>query len=130
RRLALDILSTQLRRQVLPDGVYVEQSTYYHRYTADFYLHAYLLSREHAVMPEPVFVPALSGLLDYLTYVTRPDGSSPLIGDDDGGRLIPLGERAPNDFRDTLAVGAVLLDRADCAFVAGEAAPELLRQVG
>ena len=32
-------------------------------------------------------------LLDHLMWITRPDGTSPFYGDDDGGRLIVLGER-------------------------------------
>jgi hypothetical protein len=39
-----------------------------------------------------------------------PDGRTPLLGDDDGGRLAPLDPRARDDFRDTVAAAAVLLD--------------------
>ena len=41
----------------------------------------------------------LQQLLDFLMYITRPDGKTPLFGDDDGGRLIKLDNRAANDFR-------------------------------
>jgi len=37
------ILVEQLPIHVRPDGVYFEQSSYYHRYTTDFYLHVRLL---------------------------------------------------------------------------------------
>src|SRR5207247_3527850 len=45
RRLGLQILLDQLPIHVRPDGVYFEQSSYYHRYTADFYSHLFVLSR-------------------------------------------------------------------------------------
>src|SRR4029453_6203325 len=37
RRPGLRILAEQLSRHVKPDGSYFEQSSYYHRYTTDFY---------------------------------------------------------------------------------------------
>ena len=43
RKTGLRILLEQLERHVQPDGVYFEQSSYYHRYTADFYLHLRIL---------------------------------------------------------------------------------------
>ena len=63
-------------------------------------------------------------------YLTRPDGTTPLFGDDDGGRLAMLDVRAANDFRGTLAAGAVVFDRADYRFVAPDAAEELLWLTG
>jgi hypothetical protein len=63
-------------------------------------------------------------------WITRPDGSSPFYGDDDGGRLILLDRRRADDFRDTLATGAALFERCDWKFVAGEAAVETLWLLG
>ncbi len=63
-------------------------------------------------------------------YITRPDGTTPLFGDDDGGRLAMLDVRAANDFRGTLATGAALFNRGDYKFVAGDAAEELLWLTG
>ena len=123
RGLGIRLLVEQLERQVLADGVYFEQSTYYHRYTADFYLHALLLAGNDNI--DAVFRPRLNALLDYLVNITRPDGTTPFIGDDDGGRLLLLGQRAANDFHDTLAIGAAVLRRADCAYVAGSSVEEL-----
>jgi uncharacterized heparinase superfamily protein len=130
RELGLSILIEQLPVQVRSDGVYFEQSTYYHRYTTDFYLHLVALAQASDVdLPDEVRQ-KLSLLLDHLMWITRPDGTSPLIGDDDGGRLLVLGTRALNDFRDTLATGAALLRRSDWKFVAGDAAVETLWLLG
>ncbi len=60
------ILLDWLHRHVRDDGTYVEQSTWYHRYTTDFYLHFFILSeRASAKLPADV-VPRLLGLLDAL----------------------------------------------------------------
>src|SRR5262247_2367181 len=45
RDLGLRILLDQGRKQVRADGVYFEQSSYYHRYTTDFYTHLFALTR-------------------------------------------------------------------------------------
>jgi uncharacterized heparinase superfamily protein len=134
RNLGLQILLDQAPKQVRADGVYFEQSTYYHRYTTDFYIHLFALTRANGNLihrePETMLRLKLEAMLDHLMWITRPDGSSPLIGDDDGGRLIKLSARAPNDFRDTLAIGSAIFKRGDWKQVAGEAPVEMLWLLG
>ena len=130
RDLGLEILTSQLPRHVQPDGVYFEQSSYYHRYTTDFYIHLAILLRRNRIALPADLEPRLELLLDHLMHITRPDGTTPLFGDDDGGRLVMLDDRAGNDFRAALATGAVLFQRADYKFVAGEAAEETLWLLG
>jgi hypothetical protein len=130
RDLGAEILVEQLPIHVQSDGVYFEQSSYYHRYTTDFYLHFLLLAQANDFKLAPQVKESLLRLLDHLLYLTRPDGTTPLFGDDDGGRLAMLDVRAANDFRGTLAVGAAVFDRADYRFVAADAAEELLWLTG
>ncbi|HWQ34187.1 MAG TPA: alginate lyase family protein [Blastocatellia bacterium] len=129
RERGLRVLLAQLPLQVRGDGVYFEQTTYYHRYTTDFYLHLLLLS-EAAHLSLPALVrERLTLMLDHLMWLTRPDGTAPLVGDDDSGRLVRLSARRLDDFRDTLAAGAALFQRGDWKAVAGEAV-ELLWLLG
>ena len=130
QKLGRQILIEQLPVHVKKDGVYFEQSSYYHRYTADFYLHFLLLSRANNLDVPSEVENYLLLLLDHLMYITRPDGTTPLFGDDDGGRLAMLDVRAANDFRGTLGVAAAVFDRGDYKFVAGDAAEELLWLTG
>src|SRR5262249_10905990 len=110
RDLGLRILLDQARKQVRADGVYFEQSSYYHRYTTDFYTHLFALTLANDfkldLASETTIWQKLEAMLDHLMWITRPDGTSPLFGDDDGGRLIKLTARTANDFRDTLAIGS------------------------
>jgi hypothetical protein len=130
RKLGLRILLEQLPIHVGPDGVYFEQSSHYHRYTTDFYTHLWLLAKgTGTILPQSV-EGKLTSLLDHLMWITRPDGSSPLYGDDDGGRVLILGKRKATDFRDTLATGAALFNRSDWKFVAGAAPVEMLWLLG
>ena len=129
QRLGQTILVDQLSKQVRADGVYFEQTSYYHRYTADFYTHFYLLGTLNG-RAEPIVKEKLSHLLDHLMFLTRPDGTTPLVGDDDGGRLMMLDTRPGNDFRAALCTGALLLDRPDFKFVAADFAEETFWLLG
>ena len=140
RTTGQEILIAQLQRQVKPDGVYFEQSSYYHRYTTDFYTHLLILLQKSAGEPNElgsvaggdaeIIAHKLQALLDHLMYITRPDGTSPLVGDDDGGRLLSSDRRRANDFRASLSTGAALFGRGDYKFVAGGLAEETLWLLG
>jgi hypothetical protein len=95
RARGAEILDREVSRHVLPDGVYFERSTYYHRYTVDIYLHYLVLAQSTGAPMGNGVREAAERLLDHLMHITRPDGTIPLIGDDDGGRLLPLHSQAP-----------------------------------
>jgi hypothetical protein len=119
----------ELARQIRPDGVYFEQASWYHRYTIDFYLHALRLVEGTELAADTGgrrrVAEAMERASDHLLHLVRPDGSTPIIGDDDGGSLIPLDFPASDDFRGTLALAAVTFGRADYRAVAGDAPASL-----
>ncbi len=134
RELGRKILIEELDRQVYTDGVYFEQSTWYQRYTTDFYLQFLILqglnvSSFDNTVTEKLFS-VTQKLLDFLMFITRPDGTTPHIGDDDGGRCLPLTGENPTNFRGTLAVGATVFKRGDYKFVAREISQEMLWLTG
>ena len=128
------ILFDELNRQIFADGVYFEQSTWYQRYTADFYTHFYILKnlsgdKTDKELQEKL-AEKLQSLNDFLMSVTRPDGTTPLVGDDDGGKLLPHANSRTDDFRAVLATNAVLFERGDYKFVAKDFAEETLWLLG
>lgn len=130
REIALEILIEQAPKHIRVDGTYFEQSSYYHRYTVDFYLHLTLLARASKIDLPGEVGERLNLALDHLMYIARPDCATTIYGDDDGGRLLKLNNRAANDFRDTLAIGAEMFERGDWKFVAGETPIETLWLLG
>ena len=106
------ILMEEFPRQVLPDGVYYEQSTYYQRYVLDIYVHAILLARRAGIMVPANLLQGVRRLAETLEAVMDPNGIMPLMGDDDGGRVLPLSCAAGNDVRPALAA-AGRLERHD-----------------
>lgn len=130
RRLGADILTQESERQVLPDGVYIEQSTCYQRYTVEIYLHFLILARRNGVDVTAPVAERVQRMLDFLLAIRRPDGSMPQIGDADGGWLLPLADREPDDFRGLFATAAAVFNRPDYAWAAGGPAPEPLWLLG
>lgn len=108
-----EILEEWLARQVLPDGVYFEQASQYHRYTTEIYLHYALLGESAGWKVSASVRNALGRLLEVLRSLASADGRIPLLGDDDGGLLLPLDHRPPDDVRALLLAGAVLLQRPE-----------------
>ena len=135
RSLGEQILFGELDRQILPDGVYFEQSTWYQRYTTDFYTQFLILKTldatdESAGREAAKLETKLQASLDFQMYLTRPDGTSPIIGDDDGGRMLPLTNTKSDDFRGTLAIGATLFERGDYKYVAGNLTEDVVWLLG
>ncbi len=129
RELGEGILFSEISKQILPDGVYFEQSTWYQRYTADFYSHFVLLRTMYG---DPYYnAPAaevenrLQKNFEHLMLLTQPDGTTPLIGDDDGGRMLPLTTAGSDDFRGSLGVGAAIFGDPAFKFVSGPVGQEL-----
>ena len=123
RKIGEQALVREMDDQVLADGVDWEMSTSYHRLVTEIFLTCSLLyERNGGELPDR-FSERLRSMIDYSFHYTRPDGTVPIIGDADNGRLQRLTtwsepEREFRDHRHLLAVGAVLFDRADRAAAA------------
>jgi hypothetical protein len=132
RQTGRRILLEELDRQILPDGVYFERTTWYQRYTADFYTHFLILSRiNDDDFSDEKLRAKLQSVTDFLMHATRPDGTTPLVGDDDGGRMLPHASlEAVNDFRAALSTAAVLFNRGDYKFVSKHCAEETFWLLG
>lgn len=130
RELGAKILTDELDKQVHDDGVYFEQSTWYQRYTVDFYLHFLILKGINGEPTDQHLLTKTQSAIDFLMFATRPDGTTPHIGDDDGGRSLPLTDAAPMDFRGTISAGAAFFKRGDYKFVSEAASQELLWLLG
>jgi hypothetical protein len=129
-RGAAATLAETAEKQVLADGVYGELSSCYHCYALDFYLQAMALA-EHNEFDFPVPVTEkVRGMLQFLMHLTRPDGTLPLLGDDDGGRALALSQRDYRSFQDGLCLGAILYRRGDFKHQAGAFCEEALWMLG
>jgi uncharacterized heparinase superfamily protein len=130
REVATRTLVAESDAQVCRDGVHFEQSTCYHRYSADTYLHFLLLAERNGItIPDQVH-DRVRQMVEFLVAVRQNDGAIPAIGDDDGGSLLPLTDRLAADGRGRFAVAAALFRRRDFVWAAGGPAPEVAWLMG
>jgi hypothetical protein len=84
-------LRIEIEQQVHPDGVDFEASIPYHRLVTELFL---LPARFRQVRGLPVdasYANRLKAMASFVAAYSRPDGTSPVWGDADDGRAIPLG---------------------------------------
>ncbi|HYB40905.1 MAG TPA: alginate lyase family protein, partial [Candidatus Methylomirabilis sp.] len=130
RRLATEILTRESGRQILPDGVYMEQATCYQRYTAEIYLHFAALSARNGIAVPDALGRRVQTLLDALLALRRPDRSLPAIGDADGGWLLPLTPRSPGDADGVFGLAGTLFGRPEYGWAAAGLTPEVAWLLG
>jgi hypothetical protein len=107
------IIAEEIFNQTSADGVDFEKSTAYHRLVLEAFLASYLLLRLHDEPSSGEWIGRLEAMIDYVEAYTKPDGTIPLVGDADDGRIQKLGVQPINDHRYLLSAGAVMFGRAD-----------------
>ncbi|MCU1295980.1 MAG: Heparinase family protein [Acidobacteriaceae bacterium] len=106
------IVLEEAERQVRPDGVYFEQSLYYHVYALDFFLHARILAQRNGIQAPESFDQILNKMLNVIAAVSQ-TGPADSFGDDDGGRVFNPRRNRTKHLTDPLAIGAILYGRDD-----------------
>jgi hypothetical protein len=124
-----EIVQRETGRQVRADGLHFEQSTYYHVYAVDFFLHAIVLASLNDIPVPPEFQRTIERMLDALCLLGRA-GPVPRLGDDDGGRLFDSRRNRTEHLLDPLAIGSVLFSRGDFKAVSGGLTEEALWLLG
>ena len=114
-----ELLVEQAAKQVLDDGVYGELSSSYHCYALDFFLQSLILAEQNEYRFPAQIRFKVEGMLEFLMHLTRPDGTIPMLGDDDGGRVLALRQRNYHLSGDALCLGAILFTRPDFKHRAG-----------
>lgn len=126
-------LFSEMEKQVYPNGVDFEASISYHRLVTELFTSAIILCLLNGIDIPRGVMSRLEKMFEFVMYYTKPDGTSPQIGDADDGRLHKLGVFAYDtddknndngsrefiDHRYLLAIGAVLFERADFARSSG-----------
>jgi hypothetical protein len=80
-------LHAEMESQVYSDGVHFEASTHYHRFAAELFLCATLAASRAGMHFAPAYLDRLNQMIAFIVHTTKPDGSRPLIGDNDDGGL-------------------------------------------
>ena len=112
RNSGWQILLHESERQVRSDGVYFEQSLYYHVYALDLLLHATVLAAINDIPIPANFDRTLNKMVDVLSAISQA-GPAEGFGDDDGGRVFNRRRNRSEHMTDPLTLGAILFQRED-----------------
>ena len=110
---AIKTFFRETRLQVLPSGMSYEGSTNYNRLVLELVMTSVILMKRNGIDAPPDVLYRLESMFDFLLKLTMPDGTMPIVGDQDNGRLLPFGIEDLNDHRYLLSVGAMLFNRGD-----------------
>jgi len=123
------IILKEAQRQIRPDGMHFEQSTYYHTYALDFFLHSRILAERNQISVPQSFDQAIEKMLE-TTADFALTGPAPQFGDDDGGRVFDPSRDLQSHMLDPLVIGSVLYDRPDFKTETHQETEELLWLLG
>ena len=113
RQWAMAEMLREMDTQILPDGAHYEASTGYHRFVLELFLHSFVLCDNNNISIEEKYWMKLRAMFVYLRGILRPDGLAPLIGDTDGGQVIPIVSHAADDHAYLLPIGAAIFEDAN-----------------
>jgi hypothetical protein len=130
REWALREMLREIDKQILEDGADYEGSTGYHCFLLELILYSLLLCRTNAITIQDTYWRKLRLMLEYFRAILRPEGLAPLVGDTDGGQVLPIVSRNANDRAYLLALGAAFLKDARFKPAQFAASPELLWLLG
>jgi hypothetical protein len=103
-------LLKELMRQVLPDGVSYEGSTAYHRLVLEIFALMFSMREATKINFPLAHRNRLRAMFRFTKSYIKPDGTAPIVGDSDDGRLIRFTERPATDHTYLLSIGATLLE--------------------
>jgi uncharacterized heparinase superfamily protein len=112
-------LCDELPRQVFPDGVDFEASIGYHRLVAELFLLPALYRRACGLEVPDGYAQRLQAMARFTAAYSRPDGGSPLWGDADDARALPLGRQALTDHRYLVGLAGAAFDVAELRDASG-----------
>lgn len=101
----------ELERQVYPDGVSYEGSVGYHRLVLEIFTLFFALCRANRIEVPGRYWHRLEAMFDFAQSYIKPDGTAPIIGDSDDGRLLCFKAREPRDHSYLMSIAAVLLEQ-------------------
>jgi uncharacterized heparinase superfamily protein len=108
--LGWQILCSELPRQVFDDGVDFEGSIPYHRLVSELFLLPAIYRQSAGLQTPDFYRKRITKMVSFTAAYSRPDGSAPLWGDADDGRVLPFGGQPINDHRYLIGVAGCALD--------------------
>lgn len=103
-------LLKEMDRQVLADGVDYEGAIGYHRFVLEIFALFFSMSHANGIQIPGRYWVRLEAMFDFVRHYLKLDGTAPMIGDSDDGRLIKFKTRPSGDHTYLMSIAAVLIE--------------------
>lgn len=103
-------LLIEMDRQILADGVDYEGAIGYHRLVLEIFALFFTMSRARGIQIAAHYWDRLETMFDFVRHYLKPDGTAPMIGDSDDGRLLKFRPRAADDHSYLLPLGSIIFE--------------------
>jgi uncharacterized heparinase superfamily protein len=130
QQLGWQLLMDELPQQVHSDGVDFEASAAYHRLVLELFLLPALYRERLALQTPDNYRARLVAMARFVAAYSRSNGTSPLWGDADDGRALPLGPQPVTDHRYLVGLVAATWDVAELRDEFGGPREEVLWLLG
>ena len=104
-------LLKEMDRQVLADGVDYEGSIGYHRFVVELFALFFSISQANGLEIPGRYWGRMEAMFEFVRYYLKPDGTAPIVGDSDDGRLLKFKARPADDHSYLMSVAAVLIEK-------------------
>ncbi|TKJ24116.1 MAG: hypothetical protein CEE43_00095 [Promethearchaeota archaeon Loki_b32] len=117
----------QIFLQTRPDGTNIERSVNYHRFVLEFFS-LFMILNPNKLKGEELKL--IEKMYNYLLYIIKPNGTFPLIGDSDNGKVLLLTFHKKDSFIDLINLGSILFQRGDLKFHSSKLLPPSILLLG
>ncbi len=129
--IAKKILEEEILAQTYDDGMDYEMSLPYHAFVSEMLLAAFILARLNKTPFSEAFKARLEKMFEVMLYCLKPDGTLPLIGDSDDGKLFWFNAESDyNSQRDRLVTASIVFQRSDFKAAATDFSEHALWHLG
>lgn len=101
----------EMDKQIYDDGVDWEASIPYHAFVLEMFFYSMVLCKQQGIAIENRYWEKLEKMCNFVRAYLKPDGTAPLIGDCDNGRLFIWRDRAANDHCYLLSMAATFFEQ-------------------
>ena len=119
-KFGIEKLEEEIVSQGYEDGSWHEGAIPYHRLVTEFFLYSAILLERNQIRFSNGYYERLERMLEFIQSYLQPDGTVPLFGDTDDGKLLKFNRHSINDHRYLLLIGATVFDRVDFKHTAGK----------
>lgn len=120
KKKVLKKFKEQIFLQVRPDGFHIEQSVNYHKFVLEFFTIFLILNKTLIDHPEGILI---KKMFANLFAIVKPNGTLPLVGDNDDGKVLLLTSHNNKSHLDLINLGCIIYKCSDFKFIQKEVSP-------